>query len=218
MLISPAERPPITGLGRVSSRPEQLGADILMMTKAGIIGIQRKEVADFVASAHDGRLAKEVMQLQHCRIAVLILEGEFRWTLDGVWMNSYTSWTQSSHEALVLSLQAKGIWILTSHDATDTCRVVRVVEKWAQKPSHQSLMRRPKLQSKSRWGTVANRDYGIYFLQGIDGIGPGVAENIFDHFGFVPLQWSVTRDELMEVEGIGKGRAEKMIKALGEAG
>lgn len=214
MLISPAERPPITNLGRVSSRPEQMGADILMMTGAGIIGIQRKEVADFVASAHDGRLAKEVMQLQHCRIAVIIIEGEFRWTLDGVWMNSYNTWTMSSHESLLLSLQSRGVWIMTSRDATDTCRVVKAVEKWAAKPSHQSLMRRPK--AKGSWGQVSNRDYGIYFLQGIDGIGPGVAEKIFDHFGFVPLRWSVSRDELLEVDGIGKGRADKMMKALGE--
>jgi ERCC4-type nuclease len=52
-------------------------------------------------------------------------------------------------------------------------------------------------------------------LQGFDGIGPELAERIVDHFGRVPLSWTVGEGELAKVKGLGKKKVAKMVKVLG---
>jgi ERCC4-type nuclease len=49
---------------------------------------------------------------------------------------------------------------------------------------------------------------------GFEGIGRVQAERIVEKFGGVPLSWTCTISELMEVDGIGAGRAMSMIEAL----
>ena len=43
-----------------------------------------------------------------------------------------------------------------------------------------------------------------------------MAERIIDRFCRVPWSWDVTKQELMEIDGIGEIRAKKMIEALEE--
>ena len=59
MLVSPTERPPISELGESSSRPEKYGVDVMFLANGAVVGVQRKAIADLVASARDGRLGKE---------------------------------------------------------------------------------------------------------------------------------------------------------------
>lgn len=212
MLVSSTERPPITSLGPTSQRPEKYGADILIASQLGIIGVQRKEVADFVASVQDGRLAKEVQQLQHCDIAVIIIEGDWAWSLDGEWMNNYARFTQNAYESMLMSLQSSGIWVRTAYNANETVRVCKGIEAWANKPTHNSLLTRPKPQGS--WGAVGHRAYQVHLLQGIEGIGPELAGRIIDHFGGVPLMWACTREQLLEVPGLGKKKVDTMVAAL----
>jgi Holliday junction resolvasome RuvABC DNA-binding subunit len=62
---------------------------------------------------------------------------------------------------------------------------------------------------------VDSRDWALHLLQGFEGIGPDLAAAIFDHFEGVPFRWNVEGAKgLMEVPGIGKGRAEKLWGAL----
>jgi ERCC4-type nuclease len=51
-------------------------------------------------------------------------------------------------------------------------------------------------------------------LQSFEGIGPAAAEGIYDHFEGVPLEWSVTPEELQEIDGIGPKTAEKLMDSL----
>src|SRR5215472_11777188 len=84
MLISPTEPAEFRVLGEVSSVPELYGADFLMYgPKIGRVGVQRKEINDFVASIRDDRLAKEVAQLKSLNVGMLVLEGGVEWTNDG---------------------------------------------------------------------------------------------------------------------------------------
>jgi ERCC4-type nuclease len=77
--------------------PERLGADVLWRSPHwGLVGVQRKEAADFVSSVHDGRLAKESQQMSRLGLAVLMLEGRFRWTTDGELATGYGSrWSKA---------------------------------------------------------------------------------------------------------------------------
>jgi len=41
-------------------------------------------------------------------------------------------------------------------------------------------------------------------------VGPELAERIVEHFGGIPMRWEVAIEELLEVYGIGKVKAEKL--------
>jgi ERCC4-type nuclease len=85
------------------------------------------------------------------------------------------------------------------------------LEAWMLKADHKGINVRPKPQTA--WGQVTDRDWGIHVIQSFDGIGPGVAGAIFDRFG-VPLRWTVTKQELESVAGVGPKRAAKMWETL----
>lgn len=212
MLVSSTERPPISLMGRLSTRPERYGADILLSSKLGSVGIQRKEVKDFIASITDGRLAKESQQLKHLAIAIIIIEGEFRWTTEGNLFDSYTRYTRSQHESMLLSLQHSGIWLMNSTSSTDTVRLILGIEKWANKTAHQSLTLRPKPAGK--WGVTSSRDFSLHLLQSFDGIGAVTAAAILDQFQGVPLAWTATAQQLTQVPGVGPKRAAALMAAL----
>lgn len=211
MLVSPAEPKAIKILGRSSSIPEQYGADILFATKQGTVGVQRKEVKDFVASMRDGRIAKELAQLKNCDLAVLVTEGSWRWTTDG---NSLAvrGWSIAQLRGAMFGMQSQGIWTAHTESMEATIEFVSHLKSWLEKNSHGSLGTRPK--PANSWGTRSNSDWALWILQSFEGIGRGQAEKIMEYFGHLPLSWTVTYEELMKVPGIGKGRATKLWEAL----
>lgn len=211
MHISPTEPSAIKLLGTVSSLPERYGADVLLLTPLGTVGVQRKECTDLVKSVHDGRLAKEVAQLQALSIAILIVEGKWRWTVDGQSLTA-RGWSRASHRGLMLSLQSSGLWVEYTDGLDDTIAFISQLEKWATKPRHVSTRTRPN--PSSSWGKAGSRDWGVHLLQSFDGIGADIAGRIYDEFGGVPLRWSVTAEDLLTVPGIGKKRAATLMEAL----
>lgn len=217
-MIAPTEPLPIRALGRVHSLPEKRGVDILFAAGGRMVGIQRKEIHDLVASVHDGRLHREAQMIRGCLeggrlgIAVLVVEGWPTWTLDGEWIERGWKWTRRQHRGLLWSVRAKGIWVETTADVHDTADLCRDLEKWAAKDRHSSLDRRPG--PAGMWGKATTRDYALHVLQGFDGVGPELAGRIVDHFGRLPIGWLVTADDLEEVSGIGKVRAKRLIGAL----
>lgn len=213
LLISPAEPPTIRAIGRTSSLCEELGADILFHSKAGWVGIQRKELADLIASCHDGRLAKELAQLQDLPIRYLIIEGRGQWTQDGSMLTSYGKWSLQSLWGVMSSVQVAGIHVLTTDSIPRTIQCIDALTKYWDKDSHSGLLTRP--MPKSMWGDLTNEDYAIHFLQGFPGIGPGTAKKIYEHCGNkVPLAWEITEEELCKISGVGKVRARQMMAVL----
>lgn len=216
MLVSPAERhPSLRALGRTSSIPERYGADFLWAGRCGSIGVQRKEFpGDFLSSVSDGRLAKEIGQLQALDLRVLMLEGDGSWTVDGNLVSSWgQAWTREQHRKFLWSVQKAGVWVERTADVEDTVRAIRWLVEWGWKSKHQSVMRRPS--AKGGWGKPSSRELGVHVLQSFEGIGPEVAERIWEHFGGLPLAWTVTVEEMMGVKGVGVKRARKLVEVLG---
>lgn len=211
VFISPTEPAPIKTLGRVSSVPEQHGADILLVGKWGLFGVQRKEVKDLVNSARDGRVAKELGQMTSLNYAAWLIEGKWNWTAQGDSLTVPT-FTRSQYRGVTYSLQSRGYWLMESTSTIETLECISQLSGWLEKDSHDSLMRRPN--PTATWGKVDNRDWGCHILQSFDGISYKLAGRIYDHFGGVPMGWLVTIEELMEVEGIGEKRAVKMHNAM----
>lgn len=220
MLISPTDRE-LHQLGRVSSLPEKWGCDVLIRTDNDQwIGIQRKELKDFIASVQDGRLGEEVRRMNACGrldVKVLLIEGRARWTNDGVYMgNGYgAQWTLAQHRGMLWSAQLKGLWVDWTDSIQETRVWLRMFEQWCEKNKHNALDRRPG--AIGAWGTPDSREFGLHLIQGLPGIGPELAGRIYDEFKGVPWAWTVTLEQLMKVPGIGKKRAAEMLKTLHEA-
>ena len=210
ILVSPAEPPSLRSLGATSPLPETLGADFLIVTEGGFVGVQRKEVRDLVASIRGDRIARELGQSSGVVKMVLIVEGDWGWTRTGE-SSAVPGLLKAQYDGFCLSIQHHGWWILDSRSMDDTKRMVGQIESWWAKGNHASLYQRPK--SRAAWGTHRNREWGIHFLQGVDGIGTGLAGAIYDRYG-VPLRWTVDEDAMMQVEGIGRVKARKIIGCL----
>jgi len=212
MIVSPTEPPALKAIGSVSMLPERYGCDLLFAAGGKFYGVQRKEFKDFIASVADGRLGQQVAQMQNVEQAMVVIEGEGRWTDDGVLLDRYADMTRSSMRKLLWSVRDRGIWVDFTEGLGDTIQLVKAFEEWCKKGGHTSLMGRPKPQSQ--WGKAANRDFQIHLLQGVPGVGVELAQRIVEKFGGVPWSWDVGVEELMTVDGIGKTKAARMMEVL----
>lgn len=215
IFVAPTEPPKLKGLGKSSSTPEKYGVDFLIPVKGlGLAGIQRKEIKDFIASVHDGRLNKELAQMHALKLRVLLIEGRLKWTRDGeLVVSDYTRISRRQFRGLLWSARLLGAWVDFTTTLQETHDYIGEFGRWASKDDHSSLLRRPGPKPDA-WGRVTNEAWGIHILTSFPGIGTETARNIVRHFGSVPLGWQVTESELMEVKGIGKGRARKLMEAL----
>lgn len=190
--------------------------DFLIHSKVwGVVGIQRKELSDLVASVRDGRLQKELAQMKALPLAAFLIEGKEQWTNDGLAMWS-SSWTRSQHLGTLWGIQSRGFWLAYSQDLTQTIAWLSAFEKWLAKERHVSLAVRPGQRASSVWGTSASEDYALHFLQGIPGVGIDIAKKIYDRFG-VPIAWTITDLDLQQIPGIGQKKAAAIISALKSA-
>lgn len=213
VLCSPAEPSAIRTHFEVSSTCEQMGADFLFSSPHGMIGIQRKEVRDLVASIRDDRIARELGQSRQLAQMVLIVEGDWKWRRSGE-SGRMEGFTRPQFDGLMLSFQQHGWWVLHTATMADTVRTIHRCVSWFAKDTHDSLLTRPK--PKAVWGTADNRDWAIHLLQSFDGLGVKSAAAIYDHFGRVPLTWTAGEKDFLEVPGVGKQRARTLILSLEE--
>ena len=221
LLVSPTDRELLSLLrekAMSSYLPERYGADVLAVVEGhGKLAIQRKTFPDdLLASLSDGRLARELPLLAQAEFPVLIVEGQPLWTADGHLMQPWNSrWTRAQLRNLLRSVwRVHGVSVEHTDNLDDTAAAVLELETWFRKDVHRSLLTRPKTSTKDDWGLSNRRDFGRFFLQGLPGVGSTLAEQIFDHFGRVPLHWDCNLEELMSVYGIGKKRARALWEAL----
>lgn len=211
ILVSPAEPAAIRRHFEVSSLCEQQGADFLFSSPAGMVGVQRKEVRDLVASIRDDRIARELGQSRQLARMVLVVEGDWKWRRDGE-SGRVEGFTRPQFDGLMLSFQHHGWWVLHTLSMADTVRTLKRAVSWFGKENHDSLIARPK--PSAPWGNGHNRDWAIHLLQSFDGLGVKTAGAIFDHFGKAPLAWTVTEKDLLAVPGVGKQRASTLVTSL----
>lgn len=216
ILIAPSERAPIANLGKSSSLPETLGVDVLWDSPHGLAGCQRKEYADLIASVRDGRLGKELIQMQQLQMKFLIVEGQPVWDGQGNLANDRMKWNVRQHMGVLLSCQVKGVLVLTSRNALDTCAVVEYLVKWTEKEDHVSSLIARSGPEKNGWGDVSERDYAVHLYSGVPNVGATLAARIHDA-GIRLLVAGTTVEELCTVRGIAKPTAVAILASVGGA-
>jgi ERCC4-type nuclease len=202
---------------RISSLPERHGCDLLIPTKLGIVGFQRKTLPDLVSSLQDGRLYYELGQLNASATvsySFLIIESALDTTTD------YEQFTEANlsvaaFRSIITKFSVHGTGWLHTYDPTRTIDCALSVSRYLASGNAWHI-HRPK-QLSNAWGQVTSESYALFLLQSFPGIGPKVAKAIYDHFHTVPIAWTITTDDLAAVPGIGKKRAESLIAALAPA-
>jgi ERCC4-type nuclease len=215
MLISPAEPPAIRNAfpdAELSLRTEELGVDFLYATRVGLVGVQRKEYMDLIASATGDRLYRELLLMKRLDLGIFLIEGRPQWTSDGHLLSKYASqFTYRQYAGLLMSVQLQGFRMFWTGSHQESIQFLSALPQWVEKENHTSLLGRPKPQTS--WGVRTDRDWGIHWWQSHDGIGPLTAANLYDALG-VPVEWTCTEKDLAKVKGVGKVRAAKLWKFL----
>lgn len=216
LYVAPTEPPSLKAIAtHITLFPETLGCDVIYLSYQPytLIGFQRKEIGDFIASINDGRLQKELLQIAESNLSycILILEGPLIFTNDGNLTNG--TFTKASLRNILSSIQSQHILTVITDNLADTIQTVLSMGKYLAKPTHSSLARRPN-QAKNSWGHTTSVSFATHLLQSFPNIGPGTAKEIYEHFGTIPLSWNVTASELAKVKGIGIKTATQLIKAL----
>ena len=215
LLVAGSEPPALRAIAtKVTNMPENYGVDVYFMANGRKVGIQRKEIKDLLASVNDGRLVKEILQMKALDYKILLVEGRPVYSNDGFLLSKIFGqrWTRDQIDQLLWSVQDRGVWVIQTGDLQETVGKVQLLKRWFEKSKHTSLWTRPGLGKAGLFGTgVQDRDYGIWFLQSLPGVGYELASRIYDKYGF-PFTLELTVEELMAVDGIGKGKAEKIVQ------
>lgn len=200
-MVSPAEPRELRALGKTSSEPEKYGADFLFFSKTlGRVGVQRKEINDLIASLADDRLSREIPLLQTLDVAILLIEGRIEWTNEGLLLSVSSPFTKAQFLGITWSLQLNGLWTSYTGSTTETIDWLSLLNRWATKDRHTSLLRRSE-KVRSEYGMRDKRAWQIHIMQGFPGVGYQRAVAVINHFGGLPLAWT---GNLAEVDGIGE--------------
>jgi ERCC4-type nuclease len=192
----------------VSQHPERFGVDILINGNHHTVGIQRKTVADLVASLDDGRLAAQsvLMEGLAANEVVVLLEGRVRFNNDMLVLDEWGSgMSRRRFQRILSTLRHQGIHVHPSDDLDDTVHWVEVLGEWADVEHHSTLTPMTKTV-KGDWGERKKKHYQVQVLMGMPGIGKGLAERIVDVLGGLPLV--LKGNELKGVKGVGKKKYE----------
>jgi ERCC4-type nuclease len=217
ILISPSEPAELRQTLKATTSPlcEKLGCDILAPTAKGLLGIQRKEVSDFIASLEDGRLARELPLLVNgVTLPVLLLEGQFNFNADNHlhFGNQVLRFTRQGIHNLVRAVSyCNGVSVEYSISFSETPVIIRELIDFVNK-EHKSLLKRPKVQSA--WvKPTANEQLG-YFYQGMPSIGVVLSQSLMKTYPCPADLVNASFSDLQALPQIGKVRAEKIFLFL----
>jgi DNA excision repair protein ERCC-4 len=197
---------------KVSSLCETYGIDILALSTFGTIGFQRKTLSDLQSSLLDGRLYRELGQItsSSLRASFLVIESPLRRTSDNALIDSTLTITQL--RSIIAKFYLGGVGTIHTDSVADTSQAVSGIVSYLSRGDAERI-RRPKTVGDG-WGRVNSRQYALFLLQSFPIIGAKTAEAILDHFGKVPLAWTVTEEELLQVPGIGPKTARSLLEVL----
>lgn len=180
--------------------PQQLDvADYVLSSR---IGVERKNVDDFLASLIGGKLFKQMAQLRDAYSRpVLILEGENLLTKRNI-----------SHNAIFGSLASIsvdfGIPVLMTKDSSETADLLKVIAQREQREDKKAVIVRGEKTQMSL------REKQQFIIEGLPNVSAVIAKRLLGHFGSIKDIANATEEELLEVKGVGKNIASDIIKLL----
>jgi ERCC4-type nuclease len=192
------------------SKLEQLGGELVFDTiESGDyviserIGIERKTVTDFEKSIIDGRLFEQALRLKaNYALPILIIEGDADLLRLG----------KNVFMGTVISLFIDcGVEVIRSYDETETAEIISFIAQREMKDG----IRQPSPKHGVRAYTP--EQFQEQVIGNLPGVGPKLSKLLLSHFGNIKQISNASTKELMEVEKIGKKKAESIHKILNMA-
>jgi len=173
----------------------------------GRLLFERKTLHDFAASLKDGRLFEQALRLAAAPIRkAMILEGSKHDRLNSGIRR------EALQGALVTLTLFLGIPLLRAADAEESARLMLYAARQFDRIT--GCAQQPRLFPGKR--PKGKRKTQLRILQSLPGIGPGTAHNLLEQFGSVEAILAADESALLEVSGIGAGRAKAIRWAVGE--
>ncbi|WP_126448045.1 ERCC4 domain-containing protein [Sulfuricystis multivorans] len=163
------------------------------------VAVERKAASDFVISLMEGRLFDQLarMVIEYER-AIVLVEG-----------NIYETRSAISPESLDGALSyislLSGASLIHSPSLARTPFILHRMALHVQNGLGYEI----PLRAKPKGLTAAQ-----YILEGLPGVGPKLAQALLAHFGTPRAVFSATREELLQVKGLGPKSADTIISAL----
>lgn len=162
--------------------------------------VERKAATDFVISLMEGRLFDQMarMTIEHER-AIVLVEG-----------NIYEARSAISPEALDGAMSY--IALLSGASLIHSPSLARtpfILHRMALHVQHGLGYEIPLRAAKPKGPAAAQ-----YLLEGLPGVGPKLAQILLAHFGSPRAVFAATREELLQVKGVGPKSADTIIAVL----
>ena len=166
------------------------------------IGVERKQVDDFLSSLIEGKLFMQMRKLRDAYSRpILILEGEGILTKRNI-----------SHSAIFGSFVSIivdfGIPIMTTSSANETADFLEVMAKREQKEGEKAVAIRGE-----KW-SMSTTEQQQFIMEGLPNISAVLAKRLLQHFGSIRAIANASEEELCNVHGIGKNIATEIVKVL----
>jgi len=166
--------------------------------------VERKQERDFLKSLYSGRLFDQAYRLsEHYSRPVLIVEGHLPLTI------KETAKPRAFWGTLTAITFMYGINIFFTPDTEQTAQLILSLTKrktQTKPPKGPFIQRKPKADELEKMQ--------IQLVASLPRIGPKLAVRILQQFKTVRKVFSASAAELATVDGIGRAKAEKVVKTL----
>jgi Fanconi anemia group M protein len=164
--------------------------------------VERKTVRDFEGSVMNSRLFDQMERLNSgFQKPILLIEGD----------DSEFLMQPNAILGAIISLYSDyNVQIIRSGGTDETSATLAKLAEREQR----SEKREPRIVGSKR--AFTNSQWQVLILGSIPGIGPKIARSLIAHFKTIKNVVSAQREELMEVNKIGKKKAEKIYSILNE--
>ena len=184
----------------INIEPQQLDVGDYVLSSR--IGVERKNVDDYLDSLLSGKLFRQIAQLKESYSRpILILEGKDLFTKRNI-----------NHNAIYGSLASisvdYGVTILPTNDDQETADLLNVIAKREQRDDKKSVAVRGEKPQMSL------REHQQFLIEGLPNVSSIIAKRLLSHFGSVKDIMNASEDELKQVRGVGKNIANDIIKLL----
>jgi len=174
------------------------------------IPVERKEIGDYLRSMNDGRRDEQLYNMSYgFPLSYIVLIGSPSRALRGTRMtlNAYISSLVGS--SLKRSPDGIGGQVVTVNLESDT-EFILFLKYLDDKVKEGSFARVPVMQKRA-WKP---EELLVYVVSSLPGIGAKTANNLLTHFGSVRGVMNASKEQLMEVDGVGPKKAEEIHSVL----
>jgi len=195
---------------RIVEEMNQLGAEVIVrkldfgdfLVGEGV-AVERKTIHDLVGTLTQRFLFDQIFRMKEAYPkSILLIEGYM-----GI-LRKFRRITPESLNGALFALAQGNIFIIPTIDYKDTAIFLVTASKQLLKEGKETAVIRHRPKAK----TVKEKQ--LYAVTGLPHVGPVLAENVLKKFGSVRKVFCASKEEFMEVDGIGSLIASRITEVL----